>query len=333
MIKWTLSQVELPLKYKWKTSRSSTQIKKNFVVEVENSGYLGRGEVAFLDRFGDSADKIQASFAKFAEIVPKDLGTLESLIEFVEKQEIVASLRAGIEIAFVHYLGAVADKTVHELLGLNTINAVKTSYSIPILPPGEIAGFIQKYNLQRFDALKIKVDMESGLDSVREVWSNFSGNIRIDANEAWSNPDEVLAFIEALGVNCPIEFLEQPLGADKHQEYLYLKKNSEVDLMADESILDGSVTKYHQERFHGVNIKLMKAGGYMKALLQLKTAKELYMTTMIGCMVETSLGISSALNIASRADYIDLDGCLMTTSDPYKLITEENGRLFYSHLQ
>ena len=78
---------------------------------------------------------------------------------------------------------------------------------------------------------------------------------------------------------------------------------------------------------------MMKAGGYLRAIKQLRQAKSLGLKTMLGCMVETSLGISSALNIAGGVDYFDLDGCLLIKEDPYKLISEENGKIFYSYIQ
>ena len=71
----------------------------------------------------------------------------------------------------------------------------------------------------------------------------------------------------------------------------------------------------------------------MKAIKQLRQAKILGLKTMLGCMVETSLGISSALNISGGVDFFDLDGCLLIKDEPYKLISEENGKVFFSYIQ
>ena len=334
MMSWKLVELDLPLNVRWKTARYSATSKKNFIVEIRNVSLFAQGEASLVLQNGESEELIRKSFDYFMEQVPASLTTLEGLLEFMGPLELPSSLRFAIESAFVHYLAALSGRSVHELLGINMVNSVKTSFSIPIMPVGQIKNVIEQNNLHRFLCLKIKVaEVEHAIETVREVTKNYRGNIRIDANEAWTNPDEVIRFIDDLGVNCPIEFLEQPLKVDCHDEYLYLKKHISVNVMADESVNINDITRYHQERFHGVNIKLMKAGGYMKALMQLRAARELRLLTMLGCMIETSLGISSALNIAYGVDYFDLDGFLLIENEPYKLITEENGRLFYSHLQ
>jgi L-Ala-D/L-Glu epimerase len=74
-------------------------------------------------------------------------------------------------------------------------------------------------------------------------------------------------------------------------------------------------------------MKLMKAGGYMNGLKILNEARKHGLKTMIGCMIETTLGISSAMNICSNINYIDLDGSFIIKNEPFKLITENNGRL------
>jgi glutamate racemase len=77
----------------------------------------------------------------------------------------------------------------------------------------------------------------------------------------------------------------------------------------------------------------MKSGGYLKGLKQIRQAKILGLKTMLGCMIETSLGISSALNISSGVDYLDLDGFLLIKKDPFNILTEENGKIFFSFIQ
>ena len=102
--------------------------------------------------------------------------------------------------------------------------------------------------------------------------------------------------------------------------------------MADESITTGEVTSYYKERFDGINIKLMKSGGYFTAIKQIRQAKRLGLEIMIGCMIESSLGISSAMNLAYGLDYFDLDGMLIIQKDPFDLVHENNGMLIKTEL-
>lgn len=333
MLKWSIEEYKLPLKFVWKIARGSKSFSHIFIIKVQDESLCGEGEISFNVRYGESAEGIKKCFERFKKDFPGSISSVEELINLLTEGEYPCSFRFGVESAFVHYLAQLVEKPVNELLGVPAINSVKTSFSIPIMEPGLVGDFIAKHNLSRFRSLKIKVGEDGALDLIKEVEKHYKGNLRIDANEAWTDPDEVIGFIEALGDSCPVEFLEQPLKATCHDEYLYLKDHAEVDIMADESILSGEVTDYHRDRFHAINIKLMKSGGYMKAIKQLRDAKEMGLKTMIGCMVETSIGISSAMNIAHGVDYYDLDGSLLLEKEPFNLITEEKGKLFFSHLQ
>lgn len=333
MIKWSLREMELPLKFVWKIARGSKTHSHLFFIRVEDDQFAGEGEISFNIRYGESPESIRECFQAFHRNVPSNLQSVEELISFMEDSDFPLSFRFGVESAFVHFLAKLVDKPVSNLLGVRGLNSLYTSFSIPMMDPSEVKGFIDQYQLTRFRSIKIKVGDESAVAMVKEVQKNYDGNLRIDANEAWTDPDDVIRYVEKLGEDCPIEFLEQPLKSHCHDEYLYLKDRSPVDIMADESVLSGDVTEYHRDRFHAVNIKLMKSGGYFKAIKQLKAAREMGLRTMLGCMVETSLGISSAMNIAHGVDYFDLDGFLFLQKDPFQLVSEEKGKIFFSHFQ
>lgn len=331
MLNWTIEKVELPLRYTWKIAHGSTNTKAQYFVKVECDGLSGTGEVALSTRLQESVETVEKGFSEFLNAGPDKFTTLEQLLNALNPLEIPNSLKFGIESAFVHYMAVLSEQSTQQILGLNTLNTVNTGYSLPILDVAEINKFVIDQKLDRFHALKIKVDQENAVEKVRELNKAFRGNIRIDANESFKSADDVIKFIEELGPNMPIEFLEQPMPAEKHDDYLYLFDKAEVDIMGDESVTDTDITEYHAERFHAVNIKLQKAGGYLKAMKQLREARELGIKTMLGCMIETSLGISSAMNIAFGVDYFDLDSFLFLEKDPHELVIEEKGRLFYSH--
>ncbi len=333
MLTWSLEKIQLPLKFTWKISRNSSEVKTNYIVKVKSSDIEGIGEVAYNVRYAESEELIESSFTRFLDADPKRLSSVEDLAIVLKPLNIPKSLRFGIESAFVHYLAFLAGKPVTELLGLNSINQVNTSFSLPIMPIGKMKEFIAKHNLKRFCALKVKISQEDSVERIKELTRYFEGNLRIDANEAFSNPDDVLKFQEKIGHSLPIEFLEQPLPAEMHEEYAYMKDLSAIDIMADESVTDGDINSYHQERFHAVNIKLMKSGSYFKAVKQIREARELGLKVMVGCMIETSLGITSAMNLSYGVDYCDLDGSLIIKEDPYNFLIEEKGKLFFSHVQ
>ena len=119
------------------------------------------------------------------------------------------------------------------------------------------------------------------MDFSKEVMRLTQVPLRIDANEAFQTTSDVMNFISAFPDLNRIEFLEQPLPASFHEEALELKKHSPVILIADESVTKEDIGTYYTERFHGVNIKLMKSGGYLKGLKQLRQAKILGLKTML----------------------------------------------------
>ena len=333
MFNWSIKEIDLPLKFTWNISRNSSDTKKNFIVKVKNGSMEAFGEVAFNVRYGESRELILEKFEEFKNNAPQEFNGVESLVAYLESTDLPQSLKFGIESSFVHYISNLSGKSVSQLMGTNVVSSVKTSFSIPIMEIGKIENFIKENNLQRFSVLKVKVNREIAHDFCSEVLRLTNVPLRVDANESFETARETLQFLEKFPEIKRLEFLEQPLPSSLHDEALELKKHSTVMLMADESVTKEEVNQYHVDRFHAVNIKMMKSGGYLKAMKQLRQAKMLGLKTMLGCMVETSLGISSALNISGGVDYFDLDGCLLIKEDPYKLVSEENGKIFYSYIQ
>lgn len=334
MFVWSIKEIELPLKFTWNISRNSSDIKRNFIVEVRNGAFSGIGEVAFNVRYNESRELILEKFEEFKqEAQQADFNGIESVVAFLDRMDLPQSLKFGIESSFVHYVAKLSGKNVPQLLGTNTVSSVKTSFSIPIMEISKIEEFIKVNQLERFSVLKIKVNKDNATEMTNEVLRLSKVPLRVDANEAFTSTSDVLNFINSLTYSNRIEFLEQPLPASMHEEALELKKHSPLTLIADESVTSQDINEYYVDRFHGVNIKLMKSGGYLKGLKQLRQAKILGLKSMLGCMVETSLGISCALNLSSGVDYLDLDGFLLIKNDPFNVLSEENGRVFFSYIQ
>ncbi len=333
MAYFELEQITLPLNLTWKIARNSSTEKINFIVHAKGKGsmkaFAGRGEVAFNSRYGESAPATQEAFALFQKEWNPEWHTMEEFQDYMATMEnMPLSLRFGLEAAFIQYLSQFVGKDIPTFLRLKKINAVNTSFTLPIMPIAEIAEFVKTRNLTRFSSLKIKTDSEAVYERVNALASVYSGWIRVDANEAFSNAQDFLKVAESLK-SLRIQFIEQPLPAKQSDDYLLIKEKSPFPIFADESVTHQEITSFYKDRFHGVNIKLMKSGGIFKAMGQLKAARALGLKTMLGCMVETSLGISWAMQLACLADYFDLDGHLLLAKDPFNLIQEEEGKLIW----
>jgi L-alanine-DL-glutamate epimerase-like enolase superfamily enzyme len=195
------------------------------------------------------------------------------------------------------------------------------------MEPGQVQEFIQANDLNRFRSLKVKVNEEQGLELVQEVLKSTQRKIVVDGNESWQSPDDLMRFLEVLNPE-QVLFVEQPMPASHATAYAHIKEITPIPLVADESVTDTADFELLRTEFHGVNIKLMKAGGYLNAVRLLQEARRHGMMAMIGCMVETSLGIWSAMQLSSAFDFADLDGFLVVEDEPFKLVREQGGIIY-----
>jgi L-alanine-DL-glutamate epimerase-like enolase superfamily enzyme len=144
----------------------------------------------------------------------------------------------------------------------------------------------------------------------------FGGPIRVDANTGWT-PDEAVALLpdlERLGV----ELIEQPFPARRLDQLRWLQERSSLPIVADESCVSFEDLEGLVGVVAGVNVKLAKCGGIQPARRMLEAARELGFKTFLGCMEETSVGIAGSAVVASLADWVDLDGCLLLADDPFE---------------
>ncbi|MEO8085586.1 MAG: enolase C-terminal domain-like protein [Bacteroidota bacterium] len=326
MIHWSIEKKILELKYTWKISRNASDSKTNLFVKVGDSMFGAEGEVAPNIRYHETPEQVEKEFQQFLTSKPEIIQSSEELTEFLERVQVSHALRFGIESAYIHYWCAKRKISVQEFLGIETVTSTPISYSIPIMDVGKMKSFYEENNLQRFPFIKIKVNADDMTDAVTYL-STFCGQpLIVDANEAFQNVEDCIHTLEKIRKR-RIEFIEQPMPSSMQDESIYLKKHSPFTLFADESVTDKADFSQLKQMFDGINVKLMKAGGYLNAVRLLKEARANKMKTMIGCMVETTLAISSGLHLCALADYADLDSFLVVKNEPYGLVKEENGIL------
>jgi len=326
-MQWTIKKIQLDLKYTWKISRNASNFKENFIVTCSNNKQVGIGEVAPNIRYQETPEGIFSSFQSIErELRDCPLEPMQFEI-WLKKLAIPKALKFGIESAFVHWHCKSTNIALHDFLGIQKPDKVATCYTLPIMDASDIPAFYQNHQLHRFKHLKVKVNDVEALEMIKVLNRLGDHPIMIDANEAWKDVDALIQFIATLK-QYPIVFVEQPLPSDYVDEYIYLKQHSVLPIMGDESVLDNPNFDMLEKQFHGINMKLMKAGGYLNGIRILKEAKARNLTTMIGCMVETTLGIKSAWNLGSLVDYADLDGCLIVENEPFHLIKEEDGYFY-----
>ena len=168
------------------------------------------------------------------------------------------------------------------------------------------------------------------LAALREVAAQKT--VRVDANEAWQTREEALERIEWLARDPHIQYIEQPMPADSApQDLVWLKERSPLPILADEGYHSAKDVAHCAECYHGVNVKLVKTGGVSGGFQALRAARQAGLKTMIGCMIETSVLISAAAHLAELCDFLDVDGNILCTNDPYLGVSAGSGILSFAN--
>ncbi len=327
MLHWSINQIKLDLKYTWKISRNATTFKINSIITCGDEIHQGQGEVAPNIRYNETPELILNSFEQFVNAGANQIKNASELSVILNQINAPNALQFGIEQAYIHYLCAQNNQTIYEFLKIEKPLKTHTCYTLPIMEPAEIVSFFNENNLNRFAYLKIKISVDGALDEINTLANIYQKPILIDANEAWKDPDALINFIDNLkGLN--IAMIEQPMHSSMVNEYKYLKPRAALPLMADESFCAQVDFAELKLQFDAVNMKLMKAGGYLNGLRLIHEAKKNGMKTMVGCMVETTLGMSGAYAFSGICNYADLDGYMIIAEEPFGLLKEENGEVF-----
>lgn len=220
--------------------------------------------------------------------------------------------KAAIDMALHDIAGKSLGLPVWQLLGTSD-DLPPTDYSLGIDEPATVAERARE--AAHFPALKIKVGGPADIETLEAVRAVFSGPLRVDANTGWQ-PEQAAALIPELD-RLGVELIEQPFKARMLPELRWLKERSSLLIMADESAVFPEDLPMLQGVVDGVVVKLAKCGGIGPALRMIRTARELDMKVMLGCMVESSIGVAAGAMVASEVDWLDLDGNLMLVEDPF----------------
>jgi L-alanine-DL-glutamate epimerase-like enolase superfamily enzyme len=304
--------VTLELAETFVISRGARDTEDVVEVTLTCSGVHGYGEAAPIERYDESTESALAYVQEHAGLIGDDPFAIEEIMARLPAREQAA--RAAIDAALHDLQGKLVGRPVYQLLGLPRIGP-PTSWTIWLGDPDDMARRAEKVR-GRFQRLKLKLGGRDGLDAerVRAVHGVAGVPLQVDVNEAWTLDEalDVLPQLAALGV----EYCEQPLIAgDPHGAEL--KAGSPIPIYVDEDCHTLADVAACAERAHGINVKLAKSGGIREAVRMVHAARALGLGCMLGCMVESGLGIAAGAHIASLFDHVDLDGNILISHDPW----------------
>ncbi|KOY87618.1 L-alanine-DL-glutamate epimerase [bacterium 336/3] len=319
----------LQTKETFKTAHGSRNSIETIIVELTDSeGIKGIGEAVPVPYYGYSAIQVKDELERHRNIIENyEITTPEIFWEYLNPYlKHIPSAQCALDIAVYDYLAQKAQKSLYRYLGLELHDKIPISnYTIGL---DSIENMVAKMKAIDYPIYKIKLGTNQDVEIVKELRKYTDAIFRIDANCAWSAQQTIryASSFKKFGV----EFIEQPLKAQDIENMTEVRKHTKIPIIADENCIMETDIEKCANYFDGVNIKLAKCGGITPALRMIKKAKELNLKVMMGCMTESSIGISAMAHLLPLLDYVDMDGALLIANDPAKGVYLEYGEAIFS---
>ncbi len=309
---------DLPLKHTFTIAHQSRDVQDTLIVKLEEDDIYGLGESTTNLFYGMTIENMSACLEEFRPVV--ESGNWETPEQLWELGRAIFRnnpfAQCALDLAAWDFFTKKQGKKLYEYLNLDPRKIPTTNFTIGI---DTVEKMVAKMKEVDWPIYKIKLGTDNDLEIVRELRNHTNAVFRIDANCAWT-AEQAIRNSEEL-VKLGVEFMEQPLGKDDLEGMKEVFKYSKLPVMADEScIVESDVKKCHG-LFHAINVKLVKAGGITPGLRMIHEAKSLGMKTMVGCMTESSVGITAIAHIAPLLDYVDMDGAMLLAKDPARGVT------------
>jgi L-Ala-D/L-Glu epimerase len=304
--------ITLNLRTTFRIAHGASDQRFNVIVHLQE----GLGEAAAVSYHGESQSGIMDYLHGVQSSLGDDPFQLEEILNRLPAGSQAA--RAGVDIALHDLWGKLLGQPLYRLFGLDPKSMPQTSFTIAIDEPAVMAERAAKSG---YPIIKIKLGSPDDEAIVAAIRGATQARLRVDANAGWTR-EQAAAIIPRLA-QYGLEFVEQPLPKGDVEGFRWLRQEMRsqkvsLPIFADESIKTARDVAAHAGAVDGVVIKLMKTGGIREAIRAIAVARALDMQVMIGCMIETSVGVTAAAHIAPLCDYADLDGPLLIKDDAYE---------------
>ena len=306
-----LFEYQLELKHTFTIARESITTQDSLIVELALNGHKGYGEATSNPYYNISVDGMKAEI----EAITTDLEAYpfehpEEFNQWLDSFHLSSFARCALDLAAYDLWGKLHQKPLYELWGASIATIPTSNFTIGI---DTLEIMKAKIKEQPWPIYKIKLGTDKDVDLIKALREETNAVFRVDANCAWSAKQciDYSYELKELGV----EFIEQPLKADDWEGMKLVKKQALLPVIADESCIVETDVLQCAPYFDGINIKLTKCGGITPARRMITQAKSLGLKVMIGCMTESTVGISAIAQLLPYLDYVDMDGALLLAKD------------------
>ncbi|MBT8317965.1 MAG: dipeptide epimerase [Lutibacter sp.] len=328
-MKLIIHTYKLKLKHPFTISRGTRTEIPSLIVELQEDGFSGFGEATANPYYNTFVEQFEKELLEKREIIEtSSIKTPEEFWDYLlpyfqENMFLLCALDEAYTDLYTRKKGV----KLYNYWNFNLEQLPQSNFTIGI---DTIENMVSKMKEMPWPIYKIKLGTKDDLKIVTELRKHSNSIFRIDANCAWNVTETVKNSLELKKLG--VEFIEQPLPADNWRGSQVVFENSFLPIIADEScIIESDIEKCYNH-FHGVNIKLMKCGGLTPAKRMIEKAKSLGLKTMVGCMTESSVGISAIAHLTPILDYVDMDGALLIKNDVATGVKLENGTTIFSNL-
>lgn len=324
-MKLTFKPYDLTLKHVFTIAGNSRTTTPVMLTEIEYEGFTGYGEASMPPYLGEN-HKTAAAFLSKVDLSqfknPFDLETILTYVDSIAPGNCAA--KAAVDIALHDLLGKLMNQPWFNIWGFPEKNTPETTFTIGIDKPDVVKQKVKE--AEEFKILKVKISETTDkmmIDSLRSV-----SNVKfcVDVNQGWKDKKYALEMCHWLKEKGCV-FVEQPLPKKNLDDIAWLSQNSPLPIVADEAVQRLCDVEKLYQVYSGINIKLMKCTGMREAHKMVNMARTLGMRVMIGCMTETSVGISAAAQLSPMVEWADLDGNLLISNDNFDGVKVIDGKI------
>ena len=280
----------------------------------DGDGFEGWGEASPSTYYGETAETVLEKLRILEPYLPKDPFDLDAAeARFAQLVPKNGAARAALSGALHDLVGKRLGVPLYKLWGLDPKQAPVSSFTIGIDTPEKTRAKVKEAS--GYSILKIKLGTDRDEEILKTIRDATDKPLRVDANAGWTKERalRMLPVLKEYGV----EFVEQPLPPDDLEGIAAVRKAGILPVVVDESCIVAADIPRVAQAADGINIKLAKCGSLREALRMIATARAHKMLVMVGCMIETSIGITAAAHFTPLVDAADLDGAALTANDPY----------------
>ena len=317
--KTTVRVLDLPLAERFSIATETWDTARNVFVVVEHEDAYGVGEVQPSERWDENPESVSK------EIESADLTALRGPFDLEGVSTLLppGAARSALDLALHDLAATLMGVPVADMLGLGGRDIAPTSMTVPIADLDTMVERARK--LAHFPKLKMKVGFDGDVDAVGAIREVYGGDIRVDANEGWSEEEAIdrLPRLEQFR----IELCEQPIRREQFDALHRVTEVSPIPVYADEDAGSAEDVARLAGVVDGVNLKLRKSGGIRELARAATVARAHGMGVMIGCDLESGIATSAGAHVAAVADFVDLDGATLLAEDPFPGVTYDGAQL------